>query len=62
MSELNIRTFILGPLGNNSYLIWDSSTNDAAVIDPSFEPEPILQEIEDNQLNLRYHPPDARPF
>lgn len=54
MSESMIQSFILGALENNSYLIWDPSTKDAAVIDPSFEPDPILQEIEQNQLNLRY--------
>jgi hydroxyacylglutathione hydrolase len=54
MSELIIRSFILGPLGNNSYLTWDPLTKDAAVIDPSFGPDSIQQEIEENQLNLRY--------
>ncbi len=49
-----IRTYTLGPLGNNSYLVWDPTTLEAAVIDPSFEPEPIYQDIQQSQLTLRY--------
>ena len=54
MSPLEIRLYVLGPLGNNSYLIWDPSTLEAAAIDPSFESELIVQVIQENQLTLRY--------
>ncbi len=36
--------FVLGPLENNTYLIVDSDTNEAVVIDPSFESEIVLSE------------------
>jgi hydroxyacylglutathione hydrolase len=39
---LEIHTFLLGPLQNNSYLIADPETSDAAVIDPSFDSHLIL--------------------
>ncbi len=54
MLPLEIRSYILGPLGNNSYLIWDPTTLEAAAIDPSFESESILHVIQENQLTLRY--------
>jgi hydroxyacylglutathione hydrolase len=37
--------FVLGPLENNTYLIVDTETNEAVVIDPSFESEIVLAEI-----------------
>jgi glyoxylase-like metal-dependent hydrolase (beta-lactamase superfamily II) len=49
-----IESFILGPLGNNSYLLFDSGSKDAAVIDPSFDPTPIHSRLEDLGLNLRF--------
>lgn len=41
---LSIRPFVLGDLENNSFLITDEPTQQAAVIDPSFESEAILKE------------------
>jgi hydroxyacylglutathione hydrolase len=42
---LAIVTLQLGPMGNNTYLLADSNTGQAAVIDPSFESETALAEI-----------------
>jgi glyoxylase-like metal-dependent hydrolase (beta-lactamase superfamily II) len=36
--------FVLGPIGNNTYLAGDPVTGAAVVIDPSFEPAPVLEE------------------
>jgi hydroxyacylglutathione hydrolase len=36
--------FVLGPIGNNTYLLADPLSGAAAVIDPSFGPEPVLEE------------------
>lgn len=49
-----IESFLLGPLGNNSYLIFDTGSKEAAVIDPSFDPAPIRSRLDDLGLNLRY--------
>lgn len=42
---LEILNFILGPLENNSYLIACSHTGEAAIIDPSFGSETMLDEV-----------------
>lgn len=36
-----------------SYIVYDADTNDCAVIDPSTEPEKILDAIDQNSLNLK---------
>jgi len=41
---LEIVTFTLGPAQTNAYLVADSATRDAAVIDPSWDGELILSE------------------
>jgi hydroxyacylglutathione hydrolase len=39
---LEIVSLQLGPMGNNTFLIADSETNKAAVIDPSFESDEVV--------------------
>jgi hydroxyacylglutathione hydrolase len=41
---LSIIPFVLGPLENNTYLVADQPTGQAAIIDPSFESEIVLEE------------------
>jgi glyoxylase-like metal-dependent hydrolase (beta-lactamase superfamily II) len=41
---LEIVTFTLGPAQTNAYLVADSVTHDAAVIDPAWDGELILSE------------------
>ncbi len=49
-----ILTYQLGPMANNTYLVIDEATNDAAIVDPSFDSEKILDDIRAQNLNLRY--------
>ena len=42
--NLIIKIFIIGPMENNSYLIADPDTRNAAIIDPSFDSESIIEE------------------
>lgn len=49
---MQLERFILGPLKTNSYLIWDESTNKAAVIDPSDEGGFISNKVLENDLTL----------
>ncbi len=49
---MQLKRFVLGPLKTNSYLIWDESTNKAAVIDPSDEGGFISNKILENDLTL----------
>lgn len=39
---IEILTFTLGPLGNNSYLAADPQTGSAVAVDPSFEPQAMI--------------------
>jgi glyoxylase-like metal-dependent hydrolase (beta-lactamase superfamily II) len=50
--SLNYQTFVLGPMDNNTYLLWDDETLQAVVIDPSFEPDPVIEVIRNRNLVL----------
>jgi glyoxylase-like metal-dependent hydrolase (beta-lactamase superfamily II) len=45
-------TYVLGPLENNTYVLADPASREAAVIDPSFEPEALLGDLKRLGLNL----------
>jgi len=51
--SINCLRFVLGPLENNSYLIVDSETGDAVIVDPSFDTQVILDEIKLHDWRLR---------
>jgi hydroxyacylglutathione hydrolase len=53
-SLTRIESFILGPLGNNSYLLFDTGSKEAVVIDPSFNPAPIRSRLDNLGLYLCY--------
>jgi len=50
---LTIHTLILGPIENNTIIVADDTTGEAVVVDPSFELEPILDLLEENEYRLR---------
>ena len=52
--SLKYQTFVLGPIDNNTYLVWDDETKQCVVIDPSFEPTPVIEAIQDKQLILSF--------
>jgi hydroxyacylglutathione hydrolase len=41
---LTVAAFVLGPLQNNTYLVADADSGQAAVIDPSFDSQVVLDE------------------
>jgi len=49
-----IETFRVGPLDNGVYLVIDEGTGRAALVDPSFESEPILDAIRARGLRLEW--------
>ena len=49
---MKVKTFKGGYDDNFSYLIWDDSKLEGAIIDPSVSPELILNFITDNNINL----------
>ena len=50
---LEIKTFCLGPLENNSFLLWSEDTHDAVVIDPTYEIQAVIEEIHTRKLSLK---------
>ncbi len=50
---LEIRTFPLGNMDNNTYAILNSRTREAALIDPSFGSEYILRNLEQENYHLK---------
>ncbi len=44
--SLHLETFVLGAIDNNTYLLWDEKSLQAVIIDPSFEPIPVLETIQ----------------
>ena len=44
----------LGDMDNNTYLIVDEATQQAAIVDPSFDSERLIPEIRDAGYKLRY--------
>jgi hydroxyacylglutathione hydrolase len=54
MVNLEIKTLVVGPLSTNCYLVADSETKQAFILDPGAEPEKILQ-----TLHATYYLPRA---
>lgn len=55
---LKIMTFVFNPFSENTYLIWDDESKEAAVIDPGFHVEEEEKQFDDfvsgNNLKLKY--------
>lgn len=51
---MEIVRYELGPMDNNTYLIIDEATRDAALIDPSFNSESLWADIEARNVTMRY--------
>jgi len=51
--NLFIKQIMVGPMMNYAYIIGDKSTKDAAIIDPGFEADRLIQEVEKEGLNLK---------
>jgi len=50
--SLEIKTFVLGPLDNNSYLVTNPETGEGIVIDPSFDIEILLEFALEKHINI----------
>ena len=51
---LTHRPFHLGPLDNNTFIVVDVATREAAVIDVGFEPETIMEALRESGVKVRY--------
>ena len=47
-------SYRLGPMENNTYLIVDAKTNEAALVDPSYDSETLWPEIQQQGYTIRY--------
>src|SRR3989339_454056 len=50
---MKIKQLKLGPMDNFSYVIWDEGLNEAAVIDPAWQPEAIEAFLQKEKLALK---------
>ncbi|BCS92433.1 Hydroxyacylglutathione hydrolase [Metallosphaera sp. J1] len=49
---MNLKTFVLGPLNTNCYVLWDGG--EALVIDPGGDPSQVIEFLKRNNLSLKY--------
>lgn len=50
---LTVHTLNLGPLDNNTYVLVDDATREAAVVDAGFDPEAVLERIGAERVPVR---------
>ena len=50
---MELHTVVSMPFAENTYLLWQAGSSDAVVIDPGFEPEPVLEKLADEGLTVR---------
>ena len=53
MSDITVKTFPVGPLETNCYLVTDNETKDALLVDPGAEAEKLLTIIDTEKVDLR---------
>ncbi len=49
-----LKTLVVGPIMENTYIIGSEDTLDAAIIDPGGDADRVIKEIESLKLNVRY--------
>jgi len=54
MSSLKIKPYVVGALGTNCYLVWDSESLEAMLVDPGAYRSDLKIDVEDNGLDLKY--------
>src|SRR5262245_5606025 len=50
---MQLHTVVSMPFAENTYIVWQAGSSDAVVIDPGFEPGPVLDKIADEGLTVR---------
>jgi len=53
IASLNVDTYMVGPLQNNTYLIWDPDTRSAVLVDPGMESREVADHIREKNLRLK---------
>lgn len=49
-----IERFVVGPMGNNTYIVYDERAKEAAIVDPGMQSEKVLEWVLQRGLTLRY--------
>ena len=49
-----IQRFVVGPIGNNCYILYSESSTDAAIVDPGMGSEVVNQWITEKDLQVKY--------
>ncbi len=49
-----IQRFVVGPMGNNTYVVFDEASREAAIVDPGKGTGPVLVWARSHELQLRY--------
>ena len=52
-APLELQTVVSMPFAENTYIVWQSGSSEAVVIDPGFDPEPVLEKLADEALTVR---------
>ena len=52
--SIEFLSFPAGPLATNCYIVWDTATKSAAIIDPGGDKERILESVSSLQLDVKY--------
>jgi glyoxylase-like metal-dependent hydrolase (beta-lactamase superfamily II) len=51
---MKVAAFILGPIGTNTYVLWDENTREAAIIDPAVPSPEVVNLITGEKLDPEY--------
>ena len=51
---MQIKSYSLGPMDNNTYLLVDEATGEGAIVDPSFDSDDILGDVLSKVTTLKY--------
>jgi len=52
--SIKIKSYVVGALETNTYLVFDTDSREAMIIDPGAEPDRIYKDIKDENLRLKY--------
>ena len=51
---MKVKTYCVGMIENNDYLVWDEETNEAFLVDASSRCQTIIDDVNNFNLNLKY--------
>ena len=49
---MEVKKFMVGPMGANCYILWDKATKDAAVVDPGYPDDRVVDFIQREGLEV----------